>query len=234
MEGWVKVYRQLLKKPIWKKSTPEHKSILITLLLMANHESNEWEWEGKKFTVKPGQFITSIDSIKKECGRGISFQNIRSALARFQNLGFLTNQSTKTGRLITILNWEDYQGNGNKTNKDTNKEVTKNQQRGNKEVTTNKNDKNDKNDKKKYREYVSMTETDYQKLIEKHGKDLIEEKIEDLNLYKKSKGKKYKCDYSTVLAWIRKDEREGNPPKKKDNEQLQKLAEKFGGDILDD
>ncbi|NSW92820.1 MAG: hypothetical protein HPY74_19635 [Firmicutes bacterium] len=147
MEGWVKLYRVLLKKPIWLKSTPEHKTILITLLLMANHEQGEWEWQGYKFKVEPGQFVTSIDSIVKECGKGISFQNVRSALKKFEKLGFLTNVSTKTGRLITIVNWEEYQANDDDTNNNTNKEVTKNQQRGNKEVTPNKNDKNDKNDK---------------------------------------------------------------------------------------
>ncbi|MFS1351445.1 hypothetical protein ACLZX5_14425 [Enterococcus faecium] len=36
--GWIKIYRQLLEKPIWQESTPEQKVILITLLSMANHE----------------------------------------------------------------------------------------------------------------------------------------------------------------------------------------------------
>ena len=66
---------------------------------------------------------------------------------KFVKWGFLTNESTKTGRLITIINWEAYQGNGNNINKDDNKELTKHQQRANKELTTNKNVKNDKNDK---------------------------------------------------------------------------------------
>ena len=143
--GWVKLHRALLDKTIWINSTAEQKTILITLLLMANHEPNQWEWKGKKYTVKSGEFITSLEKIVAKCGKGITTQNVRSALKRFENLQFLTNESTKQNRLIKIENWGLYQDEENQPNKATNKEVTNDQQRTNKEVTTNKNDKNDKN-----------------------------------------------------------------------------------------
>lgn len=145
--GWIKLHRALLDKTIWINSTPEQKTILITLLLMANHEPNQWEWKGKKYTVKAGEFITSLEKIVARCGKGITTQNVRSALKRFEKLQFLTNESTKQNRLIKIENWSLYQDEENQPNKATNKEVTNDQQRPNKEVTTNKNDKNDKNDK---------------------------------------------------------------------------------------
>ncbi len=135
MNGWICLHRCLLNKPIWKKSTPEQRSVLITLLLMANHEPSEWEWMGEKFSVNPGQFVTSLDSIKDMSGNGISIQNVRSALARFEKLEFLTNKSTKTGRLISITNWDTYQSFDENTQQS-------NQQTGNKEVTTNNNDNN--------------------------------------------------------------------------------------------
>lgn len=139
--GYLKLHRALVEKPIWKQSTPEHKAILIQLLIMADFMPSEWEYQGVKYKTEPGQFVTSLQSIAEECGKGISVQNVRSALARFERLGFLTNQSTKVNRLITIVNWGLYQAREEKTNKETNivtnKEVTKNQQRGNKEVTTN-------------------------------------------------------------------------------------------------
>ena len=156
-EGWIKLHRCLFNKAIWQNSTPEQKVILITLLGMANHKGKEWEWKGKQFKAKPGMLVTSLDSICTRCGKGISVQNVRSALNKFEKYEFLTQEVTKTGRLITIVNWGIYQGvieEGNKdTNKEvtndqqsTNKEVTKSQQTGNKEVTTNKNDKNNNND----------------------------------------------------------------------------------------
>lgn len=156
-EGWIKLHRRLFEKAIWQNSTPEHKVILITLLGMANHSGREWEWKGKQFKAEPGMLVTSLESISTKCGKGISIQNVRSALKKFENYEFLTQEVTKTGRLINIVNWGSYQGvneEGNKqTNKEptndqqsTNKEVTKSQQTGNKEVTTNKNDKNIKNE----------------------------------------------------------------------------------------
>jgi len=143
--GWVKLYRILLDKPIWRQSTPEQKVILITLLLMANHEPCEWEWRGKKFVVQPGQFVTSLPAIRERCGKGISIQNIRTALARFQKLEFLTDKASETGRLINILNWAEYQGLNGEGNSLTNRPNWDNQQSTNRRLTANKNDKNDKN-----------------------------------------------------------------------------------------
>lgn len=134
-EGWVKVHRKLLDNPIWKLSTPEQKVVLIAIMLLVWHKANEWEWKGQKYRCEPGQVVTSLDSIVSACGKGISTQNVRTALTRFEKLGFLTNQSTKTGRLITVVNWDEYQKQENEVNKDTNKELTKRKQRPNKKST---------------------------------------------------------------------------------------------------
>ena len=134
-EGWIKLHRCLFEKAIWQNSTPEQKVILITLLGMANHKGKEWEWKGKQFKAEPGMLVTSLDSICTRCGKGISVQNVRSALNKFEKYEFLTQEVTKTGRLINIVNWGVYQGGLEEGNKDTNKEVT-----------TNKNDKNINND----------------------------------------------------------------------------------------
>ena len=53
--GWVKLYRELKSKSIWQLSSPEQKVVLITILLLANHEENKWEWKGEQFTCMPGQ-----------------------------------------------------------------------------------------------------------------------------------------------------------------------------------
>jgi len=104
---------------------------------MVNHDEEEWEWQGKRYICKPGQKITSLEKIRKACGKGVSIQNIRTAFVRFEKLEFLTYESTKESRLVTVLNWELYQSSENNQQS--------NQQTGNKDLTTNKNDKNDKN-----------------------------------------------------------------------------------------
>ncbi|EHC6097403.1 DnaD domain-containing protein [Listeria monocytogenes] len=137
--GWIKLHRDLKEKPIWKSSTPEQKTILVTLLMMANHKENEWEWMGKPFKAKPGEFVTSIKSITEECGKGISSQNVRTALKRFENYGFLTKESTKVNTLINIVNWGVYQESENKSNTLANNQLTNDSQTANKQLTTNKN-----------------------------------------------------------------------------------------------
>lgn len=132
-EGFILLYRELIKKPIWLLSTAEQKAVLITILLLANHEERQWEWAGQTFKVLPGQFVTSLASLAEKAGKGISIQNVRSALNRFKKLQFLTYQSTKSGRLVTILNWEQYQPKPNTTQQ-------RRQQTGNKGPTTNNNE----------------------------------------------------------------------------------------------
>lgn len=142
MSGWIKLHRCLIDKAIWKCSTPEQKTILITLLMMANHKENEWEWNGEKYMVQPGQFITSLNSIAEKSGPGISIQNVRTALSKFEKYEFLTSKSTNKNRLITIVNWSSYQSKDDELTSN----LTSNQQAVNKQLTTNKNDKNDKED----------------------------------------------------------------------------------------
>ncbi|MDF2608961.1 MAG: hypothetical protein K0R92_435 [Lachnospiraceae bacterium] len=142
MDGWVKLHRALLKKPIWQMSTPQQKTILITLLLMANHDENKWEWNGEQYHCQAGQFITSLDNIVKECGKGVSVQNVRTSLKRFEKYDFLTNESTKTGRLITIVNWGSYQVFDAESNNTDNSCLTSDQQTPNKRLTPNKKEKN--------------------------------------------------------------------------------------------
>ena len=145
--GWIKLYRCLMDKPIWLNSTPEQINILFAILMLANHEGKEWEWKGEKFKVESGQFITSSTKLAEKCGVGITRQNVRTALKRFEKLGFLTYESTKSGMLITIVNWGIYQGEGDSPNQEANQDLTNTQPRPNQDLTTNKNDKNDKNDK---------------------------------------------------------------------------------------
>jgi hypothetical protein len=171
MPGFIKLHRELIKKPIWLNSTPEQKSILIAILLSVNFVEKGWEWKSEKYKVLPGQMITSLDSIKKKCGKGISIQNIRTSLKRFEKLEFLTNEPTKTGRLIIVINWDAYQIKQDEPNIDTNKDLTNDQQRPNKDLTPNKKVKKDNKGNK----VKKSTLTDYlqEKIIQNN---LIETK----------------------------------------------------------
>lgn len=68
------------------------------------------------------------------------------------------------------------------------------------------------NIKEKYADYVLMFPEEYQKLIEKFGGTGTKERIEALNLWKGSKGKKTASDYLTILNWERRKKEETKQP----------------------
>lgn len=143
MSGYFKLYRELLNKPIWLNSSNEQRVILITLLAMANWKETEWDYYGEKIKLNPGQFIASAPAIKERCNSSeITIMKIRTALERFEKLDFLTvgltGKSTKSGKLITIVNWRIYQSNeeedNRQNNRQNNKEITDRQPTDNRHI----------------------------------------------------------------------------------------------------
>ena len=82
--GWLKLYRDLIDKPLWLNSTLEQRVILVTILCMANFAPKKWEHNGEIFDLQAGQFITSLPSLVSKCNsKEITTQNVRTALKRF-------------------------------------------------------------------------------------------------------------------------------------------------------
>lgn len=77
--------------------------------------------------------------------------------------------------------------------------------------------KKPKPEKIAYAEFVEMTTEEYQKLIDQFGESTTQEKIDDLNFYKGSKGAKYASDYLTILAWERNDKKKREEAKRNGN-----------------
>jgi hypothetical protein len=146
--GFFSLYRTLFEDPLWLKGTPIQKLVMIVCLGRSNHEPKEWIWKGEKYRLERGQLITSLHKLKETIGKGASLQKVRTALKNLEKYEFLTNEATKEGRLITIVNFGVYQLASKKSNIESNKDLTKKQQRGNKEVTPTKEDNKDKEEKK--------------------------------------------------------------------------------------
>ena len=151
---------------------------------------------------------TSLERIAKKSGKGISIQNVRTALKRFEKYEFLTNKSTSQNRLITICNWGVYQVGKNELNKGANKRLTNDQHTANNQLTTNKNDKNNKNENKSIYDFDSFW-NDYDKKVDKKKVEHIWNKISESNkgkikkhipLYKMSQpNKQYRKNPQTYL-----------------------------------
>jgi len=145
--GYVKLYRKLIE---WEWYTDQNtKSVFLHCLLKANHKEKKW----KGIDIEKGEFVTSLNSLKKELG--LSTQQIRTSLKKLELGQEICKKSTNEYTTIIVLKWEDYQGQDD----DSNKRVTNEQQTSNKRVTTTKNDKKEKNDKNKEKPYVVFDNT---------------------------------------------------------------------------
>ena len=145
MDGWIKTFRKLKDWQWYKKTNMVH--LFIHLLLSANHKDGKWMDQ----EVKRGQLITGRKQLKKETG--ISEQSIRTLLNKLISTNEITIESTNQYSIITICNYDSYQGNGFEDNQDnnqpSNQQLTSDQPAINQRLTTNKNVKKEKKDKKK-------------------------------------------------------------------------------------
>lgn len=124
--GWVKIHRKLLENPIARK--PNYFSLWIHLLLKANHQDKKHMWNGEVIIIKEGQLVTGRKALSSETGiPETTIERILDYLVKSSQIG---QQKTTKFRLITVINWKQYQTVDNKrtTNgqqTDTNKNVKK-------------------------------------------------------------------------------------------------------------
>lgn len=101
--GYIKLHRKMLDWGWYQNQNV--KDLFIHLLLIANFKESKFE----DMTIYPGQIITSINSLSK--GTKLSTRNVRTALEKLEKSKILTKQVTSRFTIITIENWELYQGN---------------------------------------------------------------------------------------------------------------------------
>ena len=142
-QGWIAIHRKIQDSPMYQELDGKQRSILFDILLLANHSRQEWDYDGKHYVIEPGQFVTSLAKLTAHCAKDVTQQNIRTVLKILKKWKFLTNDSTKQNRTITICNWGKYQSS---LTKQSTINLTKSQQRPNKDLTTNNNDKNVNNE----------------------------------------------------------------------------------------
>lgn len=106
--------------------------------------------------------------------------------------------------------------------------------------TNNNNINNKKNNNKylynseqkvKFKDKVFLTKKQYNELIKKFGKEKIDNLITRMDLYKKSTGKIYEDDYSTILLWINTNLNKNKTEIAEDSAWMKNAKEKFGEDL---
>ena len=114
MQGWLKLHRRILESPVWYDSTAQQKVVFIAILGMARHGAGKVFYKGKEYTLEPGQLLAGMKAIAKLSGEGVDRHTVRRALDRLIVAETITVKPCgKDGSLITVLNWEKYQGEEN-------------------------------------------------------------------------------------------------------------------------
>lgn len=100
--GWVKVHRKILT---WQWVTSaNHVAVFIQLLLHANYKESKW----RKETLLPGQVLTGRKQLME--WTGLSEKQIRRCLDDLEESGELGRRRTNQYSIITLLKWDEYQG----------------------------------------------------------------------------------------------------------------------------
>lgn len=123
-EGWIKLNRKVLNNPIVTKDS-EYFSVWCLLLLLATHKDIEKIFDGKKITLKPGQLITGRKYISKLFS--ISESKVQRILKEFENEHQIEQQTSPRNRLISIVNWSEYQNNEHQIEQQVNNKRTTNE-----------------------------------------------------------------------------------------------------------
>ncbi len=179
MEGWISLHRKMVT---WEwYNDPNTLRLFLHCLLKANHTDKKW----RGIDIERGSFVTSYGKLSKELE--LSVQNIRTSIANLKLTGELTSKSTSKNTVIKVVNYGLHQT----ANKQTNKQVTSNQQASNKQVTTTNNDNNDNNDNKLKIEASQIKNFKAKILSEVQQKNIIAKAQSDVI----KRGGKWACDY---------------------------------------
>ncbi|MEY8367583.1 hypothetical protein AALA24_02330 [Anaerovoracaceae bacterium 42-11] len=139
MEGYIKLYRKLIKSPIFQNE--KLLKIWIWCLCRANHRETETIVGLRKVQLQKGQFVFGLIKASQELQipKTTLYRNLRT-LCEF---GMISIKAENKFSVVTVENWEKYQC----LDSETEKETEKKRKRNGKQTETDKNDKNVKNDK---------------------------------------------------------------------------------------
>lgn len=133
---FVKIYRRMLNWD-WYTDIPV-KVLYLHCILRANWKPDEW----RGIAIERGQFVTSLQSLALETG--LTLQQIRTALSKLIDNRLITDFVMGKKRVITVLNYDSFQGEQQIINRERNRLSTETPQISN---NSNKNIKNIKNNK---------------------------------------------------------------------------------------
>jgi hypothetical protein len=152
--GFIKLFRCIEDSFFWNDSQAVH--LWIQLLLSANHRDKEMLLSGEKVIIKSGHFVCSRNTLSLKTG--INESKVHRILKVFESEQMIEQQMNSKYRMISISNWNKYQGSEQVSEQQMNSRRTADEQ----QMNTNNNDKNDKNDKNKTKDTGDKSPDDFE------------------------------------------------------------------------
>ena len=118
--------------------------------LRANYSDTKW----RGIELKRGQFVTSINTLSEETG--LSVRQVRTAIDKLVESGYLANKSSNKNRIITVINYACEQQYDNSVDKQIDKQAdspTADKRHSNDSPTATDNNKNKNNKENKNNRY---------------------------------------------------------------------------------
>ena len=153
-QGYIKLYRQITDTPVWADS--DKLKLWLMCLMKATHDEKTQVVGNQIIELKAGQFITGRSALSDDFNhdvkkdRRVDGLTLFRWLSLFEKMEMLNIKKTNKYSLITVLNWDKYQGQRTSNEQQLNNKRTSNEQ----QLNTNKNDKNVKNDNNEKKEDI--------------------------------------------------------------------------------
>ena len=214
MDNSIPICRSILTH--WVYEDAEYLKVWLTMLSQARYkeEPKTVMYEKALCTLNYGEFIFGYKAWSSKTG--ISYQRLRTLMIKFLEDNMLTLKlTTNKYSVYAVVNYAKFNSQESvipsRLETLPNSQLTDNKQSSNSQVTTNKEGiRKIKKEKKDYIkisdiDYVKLTQKEYDNIVSKYGKETTDKKIEDLNVWKGSKGGVSKDDNLTLQNWIRRD-----------------------------
>lgn len=141
--GYVRIYRTITKKGYYTQS--EYVHLWVHLIMKATYQDREFLFNNQIQHLKAGQLIAGRKILSKETG--IQESKIERILKCFETEQQIEQQTFNKFRIISILNWNEYQQNEQQNEQQVNNKRTTSEQ----QVNTYNKEKKDNKEKNKNR-----------------------------------------------------------------------------------
>lgn len=107
MEGWIKLYRQILDSDLWLEEKFTRGQAWIDLLMLATHKESSFRKRGIKIHLYRGQVGKSLDELSKRWRWSIG--KVKRFLVELENETQIVINNNNVNQIITIVNYDKYQ-----------------------------------------------------------------------------------------------------------------------------